>query len=342
MKYILILIIFGIGSVLNAQSEIEYNTKANNFRAVKLDKNLMPTESETYKFKVFERCDEAGKPAYEYSRGMKELGFKGEYFLYIKKLEDSVLLTGTIYVLKITDEFLDENMDFIENNIEPYEENILRIEIYKNGHPIYIENRELNKHNEIVKVSTFDFLTPCRDKGFSYQVTNKGEDFCFCKEYGRWSWVPYYESFPVSVDSKYPYFKNTPALIGLIGSYNLIKNNQIELGVMMNLGNMEMNYGSTYGYSLSYLRPLDRNLNTIALDMGVYTPVTLGMGLNSNFDDQKNHILGYKLFAGTTFYHTSLIYEYNFFRNKNNTVLDLNHHTLKVKVMIPLFKIWKE
>ena len=75
--------------------------------------------------------------------------------------------------------------------------------------------------------------------------------------------------------------------------------------------------------------------------MGIYSPITFGIGINSNFDGQKNHILGFKVFGGVTFYHTSIIYEYNMFKNKNNTNLDLNHHALKLRVTVPVFKLLK-
>ena len=313
VKIVFVIInLFLFGSI-NAQEAKEYTTTANVFKEIKLDENLKPTSKKDYSYIVYDRYDSKDKKVYKYTREFKRFQkIKEGVILVLSELTDSILLTGTIYTLKNINN---------EKGLIP------------------------SKNNKIEKTNSFDYLTKCKDKGFSYQVKVDGTNYCFYKGYKGWA---YYQektnktnkSKPKN-DVEYPYFKHTPPLIGIVGSYNFIKNNQIELGLQVNLADINIKTGAMAGVSLSYLRPLDRNLNTVAFDLGVYSPVTLGMGINSNFDDKKNHILGYKLFVGTTFYHTSIIYEYNFLRNKKNNILQLNHHALKLRIVIPLFKLGK-
>lgn len=311
-------------------NQLNEQGKKTGFWEVKLDKNLIPTDSDKYSYIVYDRYDENGAPIYLYERNINKLfKIKDSLQTNLDELDNQKLLTGTAVVYIFNDE---------------YEEWLpIRTEKYKEGHPIFIENKTYDENGDITNSYTFDFLCSCRDTGYSYQRTKNGDEYCFYN--GPYGWTDYYTEPLIWNDdeyvSKYPYFINTPPLVGLTGGYNFIKNNQIELGIMLNVVEVGLNTGGMAGYHLSYARPLDRNLNTIGLDMGVYSPITLGMGVNSNFDDQKNHILGFKVFGGVTFYHTSLIYEYNMFRNSKNAVLDLNHHALKLRVTVPLFRIWK-
>lgn len=311
-------------------NQLNENGKKIGFWEVKLDENLIPTKSESYSYIVYNRYDENGDSIYIYERNINKLfKIKDSLQTNIDNLEKQKLLTGTVIVYAYN-----ENEGLLP----------IRTEKYKNGHPIFIENKNYNKCGDLINTYTFDFLCPCRDEGFSYQTTKNGIDHCFYN--GPHGWDSYYVStLPLQTEMlyyyKYPYFENTPPLVGLTAGYNFLRNNQIEVGIMVNLDYNRLRTGGMAGFHLSYARPLSKNLNTIGLDMGVYSPLTLGIGINSNFDNQKNHILGFKVFGGVTFYHTSLIYEYNMFKNSKNTILDLNHHALKLRVTIPLFRIWK-
>lgn len=135
---------------------------------------------------------------------------------------------------------------------------------------------------------------------------------------------------------KYPYIRNyTPAFLGLVVGYNFLKAQEVEAGLTYNFVETTTDFGMTGGYQLLYRRSLERELNAVDLEMGIYGLVSMGMGVNYNFSDNVS-AFGFKPFIGTSIYHFQLLYGYNFIRKKKQEWYQLSRHSLSIRYVIPL------
>jgi hypothetical protein len=135
---------------------------------------------------------------------------------------------------------------------------------------------------------------------------------------------------------KYPYIKNyTPAFLGLVAGYNFLKAQEVEAGLTFNFVETTTSFGMTGGYQLLYRRSLERELNGIDFEMGIYGLVSMGMGVNYNFSNDVS-AFGFKPFIGTSIYHFQLLYGYNFLRKKKQEWYQLSRHSLSIRYVIPL------
>lgn len=152
---------------------------------------------------------------------------------------------------------------------------------------------------------------------------------------------PYY-SYDYSYDEedykrKYPYIKNyTPAFLGLVVGYNFLKAQEIEAGLTYNFAETTTNFGMTAGYQLMYRRSLEREMNAVDLEMGVFGLISLGMGVNYNFARNNVSAFGFKPFVGTSIYHFQLLYGYNIIRKQKQEWYQLSRHSLSIRYVIPL------
>ena len=135
---------------------------------------------------------------------------------------------------------------------------------------------------------------------------------------------------------KYPYARYyTPSFFGLIAGYNFLKAKEVELGVVYNLAETTTEFGMTGGYQLVYKRSLERDLNAVDLEMGVYGLISLGVGANYTFAENVS-AFGFKPFVGTSIYHFQLLYGYNIVRKKKQEWYQLSRHSLSLRYVIPL------
>ena len=135
---------------------------------------------------------------------------------------------------------------------------------------------------------------------------------------------------------KYPYAKNyTPAFLGLVVGYNFLNAKEIEAGLTYNFVEMITDFGMTGGYQLLYRRSLERELNAIDFEMGVYGLLSMGLGVNYNFSDNVSSF-GFKPVIGTSIYHFQLLYGYNFLRKKKQEWYQLPVHSLSIRYVLPL------
>jgi len=213
-------------------------------------------------------------------------------------------------------------------------------EVYKNGLPIYYEAHYYSKN--FPRDSDFIYFDSLWNNIPNTHVGNY--------IIGKDTSVNYYHytvdgwKYSLIDDSteyiqKYPYFKDTPPLLGLTTGHNLLQSKQLEFGIMLNFGgNYGFKRGVMSGPSITYRRNFETTINTIDLDIGLYSPLVLGFGINSNFNET-DHLLGFRPFIGTSFYHMQLTYGYNFFRNSKNENLKLSHHSVQFKLVIPLTRL---
>lgn len=135
---------------------------------------------------------------------------------------------------------------------------------------------------------------------------------------------------------KYPFARNyTPAFLGLVVGYNFLKAQEVEAGLTYNFVETNTDFGMTGGYQLMYRRSLERELNAVDLEMGIYGLVSMGFGVNYNFSKDVS-AFGFKPFIGTSIYHFQLLYGYNFLRKKKQEWYQLSQHSLSIRYVIPL------
>lgn len=135
---------------------------------------------------------------------------------------------------------------------------------------------------------------------------------------------------------RYPYVKGySPTFIGLVAGYNFLNPQEVELGLSYNMSSGLRKYGMTGGYQLLYRRAIEREQNTVDLEMGIYGIVALGIGTNYNFSNDGS-AFGFKPFIGTSIYHFQLLYGYNFLRKKKQEWYQLNKHSLTLRYIIPV------
>ncbi|MDG1330841.1 MAG: hypothetical protein P8P74_00815 [Crocinitomicaceae bacterium] len=151
---------------------------------------------------------------------------------------------------------------------------------------------------------------------------------------------PYYNyDYSYDLDDykrKYPYAKNySPSFLGLIVGYNFLKAQEVQLGLTYNFAETTTDFGMTSGYQLIYRRSLERELNAVDLEIGVYGLISLGMGVNYNFSNDVS-AFGFKPFIGTSIYHFQLLYGYNFIRKKKQEWYQLPKHSLSIRYVLPL------
>jgi hypothetical protein len=120
-----------------------------------------------------------------------------------------------------------------------------------------------------------------------------------------------------------------------------VNNQTIEIGTAINLSDNYSYFkgGMTLGPSLTYKRYIEKSINAIEFDLGFYSLLTFGIGTNYNFSTTDD-LLAFKPFIGTTFYHFQLTYGYNFFSDKRNDNFKLNHNCIKLRLMIPIHKLF--
>lgn len=165
-------------------------------------------------------------------------------------------------------------------------------------------------------------------------------DFCQAQSYHPDNYEPVidfdYEYNPDGYKRKYPYAKGyTPSFLGLVVGANVLKPQEIEVGLAYNFVETPTDFGMTGGYQLIYKRSLERNMNTIDLEMGVYGLISVGMDVNYSFSKDAS-VFGFKPLIGTSFYHFQVLYGYNFIRRKKQEWYDLSRHSLSVRYVLPL------
>ena len=150
-----------------------------------------------------------------------------------------------------------------------------------------------------------------------------------------------YEYNPDEYKRKYPYVKKyTPRFLGLVVGANLLNQQQVELGLTYNLVNLPTTYGMTGGYQLIYKRAIERDLNTVDLELGIYGLLSLGVGVNYTFSEEAS-VVGFKPLIGTSFYHVQVLYGYNCISKKKQEWYDLSRHSLSIRYVLP-FKASKQ
>jgi hypothetical protein len=141
-------------------------------------------------------------------------------------------------------------------------------------------------------------------------------------------------------DSHWPYIRNyTPPFIGGIIGYNFLEDKELEFGIMYNLAEaIGLEVGGMFGPSIVYKRSLHNNINSIDLDLGCYTLLALGVGVNYNFTENGN-IFGFRPFIGINLFHIQITYGYNILNDSKNDSVGLAIHSLRMRMVLPVKKL---
>lgn len=150
--------------------------------------------------------------------------------------------------------------------------------------------------------------------------------------------VPQFDT--IKIPAKWPYVNGrTPPLIGVIVGYNFYSNPYIEIGTVVNISDNDgLNGGLMLGPTLSYKKYLQKNINSVNLDLGIYTFLAFGLGMNYTFTNKEGFV-GFKPFIGISCFHFQATYGYNFFSEKNNRDMQLGHHHINLRLAIPICQI---
>ena len=309
-----------------SQNSAEVNQRNENRKKiglweVKVDAGLCPTKKEDFKYIIYNSYDSLGNRKY--------------YHFCYKNRKDSLIV--------VLDSNFNTTTKLLSGTFTWYNSDgtIDVKEVYKNGFPIYYE-RYYNYYANVPREFEFIYYDSLWNNTPNTHIGNYiiGKDTSVnYYHYTGDGWRYSLTDDTTEYIRKYPYFKDTPPLLGLILGYDFTRTNQFEFGFMLNLSESDgTRTGVMIGPSLTYKRNFESNINSIDLDIGVYSPLVLGFGINSNFNET-DHLLGFRPFIGTSFYHMQITYGYNFFRNKKNENLKLNHHSVQFKLVIPLTRL---
>lgn len=141
----------------------------------------------------------------------------------------------------------------------------------------------------------------------------------------------------------YPYFgTRIPPFFGIVGGYEGFNNPCWEAGVIFHMAdyNSDNAWGSVVGFAATFKKSLKNDLKTIEAEAGIYTPLSIGVGLNANFY-QGTRTIGFRPFLGTSWYHLQILAGYNFFSKRQNDLAEIDHFALKIRYVIPVARIYK-
>jgi hypothetical protein len=322
--YTLVLLILASASVCSQNDSITYNQldekgKKNGYWICQVDSQLCKTESADYAFQVYEFYDH-GNPVLSFSCDKYERKFSSYFFPDSLYNAADKLISGTVYTYN-PNGIIYSAINYVAG-IQTY-----MCVNYTMQEGYYFEAFFTEKWNNQPYSAKAIYSEPYyTDRQAWYGNGPRG-------------WHHYYIQDSLN-PIKYPYFKNeTPPLIGLLLGYNFIQSRELILGVMWNTSiNNGLKTGMMSGPSLNYAYNLDNKIHRFDLDLGLYSPISAGIGANYTFSGSQR-IFGFKPFIGTTFYHVQLLYGYNFFGKKNNDIMQIAHHHLQLRAVIPLRRL---
>lgn len=142
----------------------------------------------------------------------------------------------------------------------------------------------------------------------------------------------------------YPYFgPRIPPWFGIVGGYEGWNTHCWEAGVAFHLAEFHSDFktGQMVGGMLTYKQSTSGRLKTVELEAGIYTPFSLGLGVNANFYEGSRTI-GFRPFVGTSWWHLQVMAGYNFYSKRQSSIAELDHFTLKVRYVIPVARLYKK
>ena len=142
----------------------------------------------------------------------------------------------------------------------------------------------------------------------------------------------------------YPYYgPRIPPWMGIACGYEGFSHNCWEGGLAFHLPEFkgDNGFGQMIGGVLTYKQSTSGRLKAVELEAGVYTPFSLGIGVNENFYEG-SRTLGFRPFIGTSWYHLQILAGYNFYSQRQSSIAELDHFTIKIRYVLPVRRLYKE
>ncbi len=140
---------------------------------------------------------------------------------------------------------------------------------------------------------------------------------------------------------QYPYFgPSIPPYLAITGGYEGFKSDYWAIGIACNAAGSYISppIGGYIGPTLLYKSDFSRQIQSVELELGMYSFVCMGLNFNYHFTQEYN-TKGFKPFIGIGAFHAQFIWGYNFFSNRNNQIAGLRHSTIQFRYTIPIARI---
>lgn len=156
-------------------------------------------------------------------------------------------------------------------------------------------------------------------------------------------YVPKIESYPAEqqkISYKWPHYNYVPKYVGLVIGYEGVRSSFYQMGLVLNLVEMEEMPGGMVGGQLLYKRHFNENIQSYSAEIGVYQVICGGINFNYHVQGDRS-TFGVKPFIGLSIYHVQLMYGYNIYSNKNNEITPLKHASFELRYVIPIVSFGK-
>ena len=143
----------------------------------------------------------------------------------------------------------------------------------------------------------------------------------------------------IEIEYKYPYFGPfIPPYIGVIGGVEGFQSHFWEAGIVVNYLSLYTLYpsGGYVGNTLLYKSHFKNKLQSIELECGIYSPISIGFNLNYTYT-KTDHTMGIKPFVGISIFHFQFLWGYNFFSKTRNNITELKQSSFNIRYWVPLF-----
>lgn len=148
-----------------------------------------------------------------------------------------------------------------------------------------------------------------------------------------------------TVPFHYPYFgPRVPPWMGVTIGYEGYQTNCWEIGLVFHLPEFyseDYARGPVIGGLLTYKQSFSNRLKTVELEVGAYTPFSIGFGFNENFYEG-TQTFGFRPFIGTSWYHLQVLAGYNFYSKRQVDLAELDHFTVKIRYAIPVRRLYRD
>jgi len=169
-------------------------------------------------------------------------------------------------------------------------------------------------------------------------------NLALCQEFNPYLYVPKVVSYPAvqeKIQYKWPHNHNVPKFVGLVVGYQGVRSSFYQMGLAVNFVEMLSLPGGMLGGQLLYKRHFSENIQSYSAEIGFYQIICGGINFNYHVQEERG-TFGVKPFIGLSIYHIQLMFGYNVFRDKKNTITPLTHGSLELRYVIPIISFGKD
>jgi hypothetical protein len=141
---------------------------------------------------------------------------------------------------------------------------------------------------------------------------------------------------------RWPYFYDVPLHFGLLGGYEGFKSHYWTAGGVFNL--VELTGTGTGGYvgtTFLYKQHFSEGIKSYEAEIGMYAMICMGLNFNYRTQGEEYATFGVRPFIGLALFNFQLIWGYNIYSDKRNSIVPLRHGSWELRYVIPLIKLSK-